>query len=325
MLQKGKWIHGGITIVLRVKVLFITLITVSFLSLPGCSWDESIVRTNTKYETSLGLAVSVSAADQPEMTDTDVQTKSALLDTSALDPTPDLTTAVGLTGTTEIPKAAPVTAADISALPAGSVVDEFLKSEDIVNGCFYSSEISTDIFARMDGKSYKEECTVPLSDLRYLRVLYYGFDSCVHTGELVVNKKIAPDITEIFRALYDARYPIGKMVLVDEYNADDNASMADNNTSSFNYRTVNGSSTLSKHAQGLAIDINPLYNPWIYTLDGKTVIDPPAGEQFADRTLDNVYYLDHYDLCYKLFIAHGFTWGGDWKSSKDYQHFQKTS
>ena len=177
----------------------------------------------------------------------------------------------------------------------------------------------------MDDNSYKADCSVPLSDLRYVRVLYYGFDESVHIGELVVSKKIAQDMIEIFRGLYDAKYQIGKMVLVDDYGADDNASMADNNTSAFNYRMVAGTSKLSNHALGLAIDINPLYNPWIYVLDGKDIIDPPSGAQYADRTLGNPHYLDHDDLCYQLFIEHGFTWGGDWSSSKDYQHFSKTT
>ena len=188
---------------------------------------------------------------------------------------------------------------------------------------FYYESISDVVFSRMQGNSYGEDCTIPLEELAYVRVLYYGFDKQTHVGELVVNVAISDDIVDIFRALYAASYPIEKMVLVDDYGADDNLSMAANNTSSFNYRVVQGTSTLSRHAEGMAIDINPLYNPWVYTDNGATVIDPPAGAAYADRSLDVAYYIDQDDLCYQLFTEHGFTWGGDWSSSKDYQHFSK--
>lgn len=210
-----------------------------------------------------------------------------------------------------------------SALSAGSILDISDMSEEQIANCFFSEAIPDEVFSRMEGNSYGEDCTIPRSDLAYVRVLYYGFDSQTHIGELVVNTAISEDIVEIFQALYAASYPIEKMVLVDDYGADDNLSMAANNTSAFNYRVVQGTSTLSRHAAGMAIDINPLYNPWVYSDDGVTVIDPPAGAAYADRTLDVPYYIDQDDLCYQLFVEHGFVWGGDWTSSKDYQHFSK--
>jgi len=114
------------------------------------------------------------------------------------------------------------------------------------------------------------------------------------------------------------------MVLVDEYNADDNTSMAANNTSSFNFRLVPGSTHLSKHALGLAIDINPLYNPYIQYNENETIILPEEGIPYADRTLNCPYYINEDDLCYQAFTKLGFTWGGFWKTDPDYQHFQKT-
>ncbi|MDF2952710.1 MAG: hypothetical protein K0S18_2293, partial [Anaerocolumna sp.] len=91
------------------------------------------------------------------------------------------------------------------------------------------------IFTRITGISYPEDCTIPLEDLRYVRVLHYGFDGEIYTGELIVNEAIARDIIEIFLELYDVKYPIEQMVLVDEFMGDDNSSMVANNTSSFNY------------------------------------------------------------------------------------------
>ena len=102
------------------------------------------------------------------------------------------------------------------------------------------------------------------------------------------------------------------------------SSMAANNTSSFNYRPIDdGSGRLSLHSYGLAIDINPLYNPYVREMSGKQVTSPEEGSRYADRSLDNEYYIKKGDIVYEAFISRGFTWGGDWKNSKDYQHFQK--
>jgi hypothetical protein len=189
---------------------------------------------------------------------------------------------------------------------------------------FYYEEISQEVKDRMIGKSYKDNCSVPFDDLRYVKVLYYGFDHETHEGELIVNKAIAEDIVEIFEELYDLKYPIERMVLVDEYAADDNASMAADNTSAFNYREIDdGSGRLSNHSYGLAIDINPLYNPYVRKIDGETYVSPENGAEYADRSQDCPFYVTEGDACYKAFTDRGFTWGGDWKTQKDYQHFQK--
>ncbi len=192
------------------------------------------------------------------------------------------------------------------------------------NIMFYYEELSQEIKDRITGVSYPVDSKVPYEELRYVKVLYWGFDGEPHPGELIVNKEIAQDIIDIFSELYDHKYPIEQMVLVDEYKADDNSSMAANNTSSFNYRPIDdGSGRLSLHSYGLAIDINPLYNPYVREMNGKQVTSPEEGSRYADRSLDNVYYIKKGDIVYEAFISRGFTWGGDWKNSKDYQHFQK--
>jgi len=188
---------------------------------------------------------------------------------------------------------------------------------------FTSSPIDSVLFQRMKGKSYKNNCTVPLSELRYLQVLHYDFEGNIQHGELVCNKAICNDLLEIFEALYKARYPIERMKLIDEYNADDELSMTDNNTSCFNFRTIAGTNKLSAHSRGMAIDINPLYNPYVKTRSGRTTVSPVAGKEYADRSRPFPHKIDRNDLCYRLFVAHGFSWGGAWRSSKDYQHFEK--
>ena len=197
------------------------------------------------------------------------------------------------------------------------------QTEDTVDEKFYISEIPDDIFEKMQGKSYKADCTVPREDLRYLHVLHMGFDGQTKEGELVVNKAIAEDVLAIFRQLYEAEYPIEKVRLVDEYDADDEASMSDNNSSAFNFRFISHTTTISKHGLGMAVDINTLYNPYVKTVNGKLSIEPSNAKAYVDRSGDFPHKIDHDDLCYKLFTRYGFTWGGDWEHSKDYQHFEK--
>lgn len=171
-----------------------------------------------------------------------------------------------------------------------------------------------------------DSLAVGYDELRYMNVLYYDFDGKIQTGELICNQGIAQDLVEIFHELYLNEYQIESIRLIDEYGGNDTASMEANNTSCFNYRVVDGTTSLSKHALGCAIDINPFYNPYVvFNKDGSgdTYISPAGSEKYADRTQDFPHKIDENDLCYQLFKAHGFVWGGDWHSSKDYQHFQK--
>lgn len=178
------------------------------------------------------------------------------------------------------------------------------------------SLISDSLFQRMKaGGSWKAATPAALrAELRHLRLYYVDAEGRTRQGEMIVNRLIAGDVAEIFDSLYRANYPIARIALIDEFGADDDRSMAANNTSAFNYRTMTGSSTgrVSVHGRGLAIDLNPLWNPYV-----KGAVVKPKG---ALRTPQ----ITHSDLAYRLFRAHGFTWGGDWRSLKDYQHFEKT-
>lgn len=234
--------------------------------------------------------------------------------------------------------------ADTSA-PGSLLAEESGDSTHYEEGFFYQP-LTDPVIARITGISYpvpesiastlsgnvinimadSEAPAVSYDDLCYMNVLYYDFNGEIQTGELICNKGIAQDLVEIFYELYLNEYQIEKIRLIDEYDGDDTSSMLDNNTSCFNYRVVDGTSSLSKHALGCAIDINPFYNPYVvFPKDGseETYISPPGSEVYADRSLSFPYKIDENDLCYRLFKAHGFTWGGNWNSMKDYQHFQK--
>ena len=207
-----------------------------------------------------------------------------------------------------------------------SFTDEYentAKRITLTDGFFYEP-IPAAIQEKITGISYPKDALVSLDELRYLNVRYYDFNDQIQTGELICNASIAQDLLEIFSDLYKAGYQIEKIKLIDDYQGDDHLSMLDDNTSCFNYRTVDDTTKLSKHAYGLAIDINPYYNPYVTYENGSSVVSPEGSEPYADRTADFSYKIDANDLCYKLFKAHGFTWGGDWNSCKDYQHFQKS-
>lgn len=229
--------------------------------------------------------------------------------------------------TTATPVAAQSVA--VSAAPdqpwkAGSIVTPAELERIDTDACFRIDTISDALFRRMWGKSYKPDCTTPRSSLRHLRLLHVDAEGRTRRGELICHADIAPDLQDIFRELFRGRYPIERVALVDDYDADDDASMRANNTTCFNFRRVAGSRTLSLHARGRAVDINPLYNPWVRRrADGTSDVQPPTGRRYADRTQRHAYVIRPGDLAHRLFLAHGFRWGGAWRSSKDYQHFEK--
>lgn len=187
---------------------------------------------------------------------------------------------------------------------------------------FTSQAIPDSIWQHMQGKSFQPNPYIQRSDLRYLKVLHWDYDQHTHHGELICNKRIADKLLIIFKALYEERYPIQRMQLPDNYDADDERQMSDNNTSCFCYRTISGRKKLSYHARGLAIDINPRYNPFVRVKNGKQEVQPANGKIYADRNKSYRYKITEGDPCHSIFLKYGFTWGGAWRSSKDYQHFE---
>jgi peptidoglycan L-alanyl-D-glutamate endopeptidase CwlK len=154
------------------------------------------------------------------------------------------------------------------------------------------------------------------NNLTTINVRYFGFDSLLHEGQLVVAQQLAPEIQEIFNELLAIRFPIEKIIPVSVYHWSDSLSMAENNSSCFNYRTIAGRKKLSDHAFGRAIDINPMQNP--YNQQNKAIhprnaiYDPLAkGTLIKDSAAVTV------------FLKRGWNWGGNWKYYKDYQHFYK--
>ena len=181
------------------------------------------------------------------------------------------------------------------------------------------------VLERISGVSYKPGSSLPAEELRYLRIPHYPFiHGDIVLGEMICNAALADDLLAIFRSLFEHHYPIARMQLIDDFGGDDNASMLANNTSCFNDRPKSWSRTeKSAHALGLAVDVNPFYNPLVRVRGGVVRVYPSESRAFADRTQVFDYKISKADLCYREFVARGFRWGGSWASSQDYQHFEK--
>jgi len=170
--------------------------------------------------------------------------------------------------------------------------------------------------------SHRVGCPVSWGELRYLRLPYVGFDGRDHLGELVIHERYADGVARVFEQLFNARWPIRRMRLVDDYRGDDRLSMAADNTSGYNCRRVADSRSWSAHAFGAAIDVNPVQNP---DLSGAPV-GPPAGRRYAaiDRAVGAhppPGVIAASSLAVRAFARIGWEWGGTWTSGKDYQHF----
>lgn len=188
---------------------------------------------------------------------------------------------------------------------------------------YYSSieKLPQDIKEQMkQSGSWKKGCPVALNDLRYLTMSYFSTDKIAIEGEMVVHKEVAQEVVEIFETLYTAGFMIERMNLIDDYNASDEASMSANNTSAFNCRNVPRTTRWSRHSYGKAIDINPVWNPFI----DKGVVYPKNAQKYSNRELNTSGMIHKNDVVYKAFIKRHWEWGGNWtKSMTDYQHFFK--
>lgn len=194
-----------------------------------------------------------------------------------------------------------------------------VNDEDAIPVFKYTS-LSDEIMEKITGVSWKENAPVKFDELSYINVTYWGFDDTEYVGKMIVHKKLAKEITEIFKELYEEKFPIDKIRLIDEYDANDQLSMADNNTSAFCSREVTGKKgVFSNHSYGIAIDINPIQNPYVKG----DIVMPEEGNNYLDRSNVRKGMIIKGDVCYNAFKSRGWIWGGEWSGLKDYQHFEK--
>jgi poly-gamma-glutamate synthesis protein (capsule biosynthesis protein) len=187
----------------------------------------------------------------------------------------------------------------------------------VVRPMFASSIVEIDAaLAERMRPSWRPGCPVPLEDLRYVTVTYVDFEGRAQTGELVVHADVAEGVVGVFAALFEARYPVRQMRLIDDFDADDTASLYADNTSAFNCRAVTGGTTWSEHAYGRALDINPVENPYVLG----DHVGPRTGRQYVSRPAEPGVIHDD-DVVVRAFADAGWQWGGYWDSPIDYQHF----
>jgi hypothetical protein len=187
-------------------------------------------------------------------------------------------------------------------------------------GAFRSSvtRISPELRARMVGTSWHHGCPVPPRKLRLVTVTFHRFDGTTSQGRLVVHWRYGHDVVTVMRKLYWANFPIRRMRLIDSYGGSGRRSMAADNTSAFNCRFVAGTSRWSMHAYGLAIDINPVENPYV----SGSHVSPAKGALYADRSLHRRGMIHAGRFVVRTFRSIGWGWGGSWAgSTRDYQHF----
>lgn len=217
---------------------------------------------------------------------------------------------------------------DRTDLSAGPGPFDGFTTEPLPDGeplpAFASTLSELGLSVRRNMRTYDAQtCPVPLADLRHLTVTYLGFDGRAHRGELVVNADIAEDVVRVFATLYAERFPIERMLLIDDYGGDDDASMAGNNTSGFNCRAVAGTDRWSDHAYGRAIDINPVQNPYVVGGEARpsgaadfVTVDRSAGAAGAPGVIREG------DAVRTAFDDIGWEWGGVYPEP-DYQHFSR--
>ncbi|MBO3745960.1 M15 family metallopeptidase [Streptosporangiaceae bacterium NEAU-GS5] len=169
--------------------------------------------------------------------------------------------------------------------------------------------------------SWHQGCPVSVSELRAITMTYWGFDDKAHTGTLVVNAAAADKLVSVFKRLYGMRYPIRKMVPVDAYKGSDYASIDADNTSAFNCRNATGSNNWSQHAFGLAVDLNPRENPYVYANGSNAHRNADA---YVERPLHKPGVINPGDRVVRAFSAIGWGWGGSWSGARDYQHFSSS-
>jgi hypothetical protein len=168
--------------------------------------------------------------------------------------------------------------------------------------------------------SWRAGCPVGPAELRRVRVVHWDFDGRVRRGTLDVHVTVAAGVVRVFRRLYAARFPIRRMRPVDVYGGSDDRSMAADNTSGFNCRFVSGTRRWSTHAYGKAIDVNPVENPYVSSAG----VQPPAGRAYLNRSRIRPGMAVRGRLLVRAFAAAGWSWGGRWAGTPDYQHFSTT-
>jgi D-alanyl-D-alanine carboxypeptidase len=202
--------------------------------------------------------------------------------------------------------------------PAQAVAPSAVPSRHHQHPQVFTAKVSGALDRSQVRYSWHPGCPVGPSALRMITMTYRGFDHKVHTGRMVVNAEVTGKLILVFRKLFEMRFPIRRMVPVDAYHGSDFASIQADNTSSFNCRDATGSSTWSEHAYGLAVDLDPCENPYVYANGYEA---HKRCRKYVDRSLQDPGIIHAGDQAVRAFASVGWGWGGIWPGDRDYQHF----
>ena len=184
---------------------------------------------------------------------------------------------------------------------------------------FTSEPLPEYIVDLITGVTFHDTTPFGYDYLTYLTVTHVNFYGESMLGHLIVAAHIGYEVLDIFREIYEGRFPIHSIKLIDHFGASDYYSMAANNSHAFNFRYIAGTTTISRHGFGVAIDINPVQNPYIR---GDTIW-PAAGAEYLDRSYVRPGMIVPGDVVYNAFVSRGWTWGGHWTWPRDYHHFER--
>lgn len=203
------------------------------------------------------------------------------------------------------------------------LVDRRLITADTISpptGSSFSFEIAAFDGEPLQRSTWSPGCPVAAEDLRYITVSFWGFDDRPHTGELVIHADEAEEIVDVFATLFELRFPIEEMRIVTAEDLAAPPTGDGNNTAAFVCRPITGGTSFSEHAYGLAIDINPFHNPY----ERGDLVLPELAGHYLDRGLGQAGMVIAGDVAVQAFAEIGWSWGGDWTSLKDYQHFSRS-
>lgn len=169
----------------------------------------------------------------------------------------------------------------------------------------------------IDRSTWSSSCPIGRQNLAWVRLTFWGFDDARHTGELLLDRRVADAVVRAFADLYAAKFPIEQMRITSAAELDLPPTGDGNNTESFVCRPVTGGSGFSQHAYGRAVDINPFQNPYI---KGSRVL-PELSSAYLDRSNVRPGMITANGPAVQAFSAIGWGWGGTWRSLKDLHHF----
>ena len=184
---------------------------------------------------------------------------------------------------------------------------------------FTSEPLPEHIIEFITGRTFRDYAPFTTDFLTYLTITHVDFDGNDRIGHMIVAAEIGDEVLEIFREIYESHFPIYSIRLIDYFDAIDYYSLAANNSSAFNFRYIANTNVISRHGFGMAIDINPIQNPYVR---GDVVL-PEAGRAYLDRTDVRPGMIVAGCPVYQAFISRDWIWGGNWTLPRDYHHFEK--